>query len=472
MNKELEAKKQYSICKCRISEKDPLFTVFDEWAHLSNNLYNETLFVIRQLFTGLSKDKKDMSSLESTTINNVLEILKSYNKDLTLDKDHKLVNYYFMDYYFKKTFNENYNSSLPKQSAQHVIKDACNSFKNWFKALKSYKKNPSSFTGKPKMPKYRKSGGSYIVKLTNQDVVFYKKKFNYEVKFPKTKHRLSFTDKIGDKKLKEVNVKCEYGVYKITYIFELTEAVMGGDVSDKTGQTKSKGNVVCGIDLGVNNIAAIQTSNGDSLLVKGKFIKSKNQLFNKKIANNLRGQTIGTTNKAISSKALNKLYRNRKFFMEDLMHKISKKIINWCVDKDVSTIVIGSNKFWKQNINIGKVNNQTFAQIPFSLLINYIEDKASKLGIKVIKVEESYTSKASFLDMDNIPIYDKNNTNKYTFSGKRISRGMYKSSNGFCFNADLNGAGNILRKHLKENIIFNLENLKSPEILNVKSIYK
>lgn len=461
MNKELEAKKQYSIYKCRISEKDPLFTVFDEWAHLSNNLYNETLFVIRQLFTGLSKDKKDMSSLESTTIDDVLEVLKSYGKNLKLDKDHRLVNYYFMDYYFKKTFNENYNSSLPKQSAQHVIKDACNNFKSWFKALKSYKKNPSNFTGKPKMPKYRKSGGSYIVKLTNQDVVFYKKKFNYEVKFPKTKHRLSFTDKVEGKKLKEVNVKYEYGVYKITYFFE-----------DKTKQTKNKGNVVCGIDLGVNNIAAIQTSNGDSLLVKGKFIKSKNQWFNKQIAKNISGQTIGTTNKATSSKALNKLYRNRKFFMEDLMHKISKKIIDWCVTKDVSTIVIGSNKFWKQNINIGKVNNQTFAQIPFSLLINYIEDKASKLGIKVIKVEESYTSKTSFLDMDNIPIYDKNNTNKYKFSGKRISRGMYRSSNGFCFNADLNGAGNILRKYLNKNIIFNLKNLKSPEILNAKSIYK
>lgn len=154
------------------------------------------------------------------------------------------------------------------------------------------------------------------------------------------------------------------------------------------------------------------------------------------------------------------------------MHKISKKIIEWCRVKGVSTIVIGSDKFWKQNINIGKVNNQIFTQIPFSLLIGYIEDKASRVGIKVIKTEESYTSKASFLDLDDIPVYDENNTMKYIFSGKRISRGMYKSSNGFCFNADLNGAGNILRKYLNKNITFNLENLKSPEILNAKSIYK
>lgn len=461
MGKEVKTKKRYSIYKCHVSENDPLFAVFDEWTHLSNNLYNETLFVIRQLFTGLNKDKNDMSDLESTTIDNVLNVLKSYSKKLVLNKDHRLVNYNFMDYYFKKTNNKNYNSALPKQSAQYVIKDACDSFKSWFKALRSYKKNPSKFMGKPKMPKYRKSGSIYIVKLTNQNVVFYKNKFGYEVKFPKTKHRLNFTNKAKDKKLKEVNIKYEYGVYKITYLFE-----------DKVEPIENKGNVICGIDLGVNNIAAIQTNNGDSLLVKGKFIKSKNQRYNKKIAKNLSGQTIGTTNKAISSKALNRLYRNRKLFMEDVMHKISKKIIKWCITKGVSTIVIGSNKFWKQNINIGKANNQTFTQIPFSLLIKYIEDKAFKFGIKVIRIEESYTSKASFLDLDNIPVYSENNTNKYIFSGRRISRGMYKSSNGFCFNADLNGAGNILRKYLNKNIIFDLENLKSPEVLNTKCIYK
>lgn len=461
MSEETKTKKQYSIYKCRVSEKDPLFVVFDEWAHLSNNLYNETLFVIRQLFTGLNKDKKDMTDLEITTIENVLEVLKSYNKKLILDKDHRLVSYNFMDFYFKKTNNENYNSSLPKQSAQYVIKDACNSFKSWFKALRSYKRNPSKFTGKPKMPKYRKSGSVYATKLTNQDAVLYKKKFGYEVKLPKTKHRLNFTDKVKGKKLKEVNIKCEYGIYKVTYLFE-----------NELEPIENKGNVVCGIDLGVNNIAAIQTSNGDSLLVKGEFIKSRNQWYNKKIAKNMSGQTIGTTNKVISSKALKRLYRNRKLFMEDIMHKISKKIVEWCISKDVSTIVIGSNKFWKQNINIGKANNQTFTQIPFSLLISHIEDKAFKFGIKVVKTEESYTSKASFLDLDSIPVCNENEVNKYTFSGKRISRGMYRSSNGFCFNADLNGAGNILRKQYSGKINVNLANLRSPEILKVTDIYK
>ena len=457
----IEDKKEYSVYKCKLKNDSPLFCVFDEWSHLANNLYNETLFVLRQLFTGLKKEDKDITPLEKEAIENVLKVAKSYKKTIVLNKDQRLVNYYFMDFYFKKTKNENYNSSLPKQTAQHVVKEACQNFSIWLKALKEYNKNPSKFSGRPKMLKYKVSGGISAFIITNQCTRFKEKKFGYEVKFPKTKHTLTFNNKVKGKRLKEVNVKYEYGGYKITYLFEDVE---------KQRPVKSTGNVVCGIDLGVNNIASIETSNGDSLLVKGKFIKSKNQWFNKNIAKNMRGQTIGTTKKAKSSKALNKIYEKRALFMMDIMHKISKKIVKWCQEKQVSTIVIGSNKFWKQNINIEN-NTQTFVQMPFSTLINYIEDKASKVGIEVVRIEESYTSKASFLDLDDIPVYKEGDTTEYTFSGRRISRGMYKSSTGFTFNADLNGAGNILRKYTNENIVFNLSNLHSPEVLDVKKIY-
>lgn len=454
-------KKEYSLYKCKLKNDSHLFCVFDEWSHLANNLYNETLFVLRQLFTGLKKEEKDITPLEKETIDSVLKVAKSYKKTIVLNKDQRLVNYYFMDFYFKKTKNENYNSSLPKQTAQHVIREACKNFSTWLKALKGYNKNPSKFSGRPKMPKYKVSGGIFMFKITNQDVKLKEKKFGYEVKFPKTEHTLTFNNKVKGKRLKEVNVKYEYGSYKITYLFEDIE---------KSEPMVSKSNVVCGIDLGVNNIASIETSNGDSLLVKGKFIKAKNQWFNKNIAKNMRGQTIGTTSKAKSSKALNRIYEKRALFMMDVMHKISKKIVEWCESKNVSTIIIGSNKFWKQGINIGN-NTQTFVQIPFSTLIKYIEDKAIKIGIEVVRIEESYTSKASFLDLDDIPVYDKNDTAEYVFSGKRISRGLYKSSTGFTFNADLNGAGNILRKYKSENIVFNLSNLHSPEVLDVKKIY-
>lgn len=138
------------------------------------------------------------------------------------------------------------------------------------------------------MPKYKKSGGSSTFSLTNQGVIFKEQKYNYLIQFPKTKNTLTFNKKLKDERLKSVNVKKEYGIFKITFLFE--------DLSSKANIINS--NISCGIDLGVNNLAAIVTSNGDSLLVKGEFIKSKNQWFNKKIAKNLRGQTIGTDKKS------------------------------------------------------------------------------------------------------------------------------------------------------------------------------
>lgn len=462
MNESLINKKTYNIYKCYIKENDPLYEVLDEWSHLANDLYNESLFIMRQLFTGLAKPFEKRHSLEVTTIEDVLKVVKLYQKDIALNESQRLVNYFFLDFYFKMTNNKNYYSALPKQVAQAVIKEANAKFSEWFKALKSYKRNPSKFNGGPKMPKYKKSGGSITFSLTNQNVVFKKRTHNYIVKFPKTKTTLIFNKKLKNERLKSVNVKKEYGIFKITFIFE--------DLSSKI-KTMS-GGISCGIDLGVNNLAAIQTSNGDSLLVKGEFIKSKNQRFNKKIAKNLRGQTIGTKKKAISSKALNNLYKKRRFFMEDVMHKVAKKIVLWCIEHKVSKIIIGKNKSWKRNTTLGKINNQNFIQIPHALLINYIKTVAERMGVRVIEIEESYTSKASFLDMDEIPVYKKDSNMTYSFSGTRIQRGLYKDGFGRVINADLNGAGNIMRKVISdEDIKVNVNNLISPIKLKAFEIY-
>lgn len=454
--------KKYNIYKCYIKDDNPLYNTLDEWSHLANNLYNESIFIMRQLFTGLAKSPDKRQELETTTIEDVLKIAKLYNKKIILNEEQRLVNYLFLDFYFKKINNENYYSLLPRQTAQSVIKEANIKFSDWLKALKDYKKNPSRYTGKPKIPKYKISGGCATFSLTNQGVVFKKKKHNYIIKFPKTKVTLSFNKKLKNERLKSVNVKKEYGMFKVTFLFE--------NLCDKKANLKS--GVFCGIDLGVNNLAAIVTSNGNSLLVKGEFIKSKNQWFNKKVAKNLRGQTIGTDKKAISSKALNNLYKKRQFFIEDAMHKVAKKIVFWCVAENVSNIVIGKNKGWKQKSNIGKVNNQNFIQIPHALLINYIKTLAEKIGMQVVETDESYTSKASFVDMDQIPTYKKGSNTTYIFSGSRVKRGLYKDSCGNIINADLNGAGNIMRKVLAdENIKINIDNLISPMKLTVSEIY-
>ena len=454
--------KKYNLYRNYIKESDFLYPVLDEWSHLANNLYNDSLFVMRQLFTGLAKEPEKREPLEIEAINEVLEIKKTYKRELVLNKEKRLVNYPFLEHYFKTKNNQNYNSFLPKQTAQSVIKEAVTMFYCWLKALKDYKNHPSKYTDRPKMPGYKKSGGCSSFSLTNQDVLFKNQKHNYLIKFPKTKVKLSFNKKLKNERLKSVNVKKEYGLYKITFIFE--------DLNDPVVPIKS--DVFCGIDLGVNNLAAIVTNKGDSLLVKGEFIKSKNQWFNKQIAKNLIGQTIGTNNKPVSSKALNGLYRRRQLFIEDAFHKVAKKIVLWCVNKNVSTIIIGKNKGWKQDLNIGKTNNQNFVQIPHFTLINYINTVALKFGIEVVEEEESYTSKASFLDKDIVPSYKKEKNITYLFSGKRIKRGLYKDSLDRVINADLNGAGNIMRKTVKDkDILVNIVNLMSPSVLKAKEIY-
>lgn len=154
------------------------------------------------------------------------------------------------------------------------------------------------------------------------------------------------------------------------------------------------------------------------------------------------------------------------------MHKVTKKIVFWCVAEDVSNIVIGKNKGWKQKSNIGKVNNQNFIQIPHALLINYIKTLAEKIGMQVVETDESYTSKASFVDMDQIPTYKKDVNITYLFSGSRVKRGLYKDSLGNIINADLNGAGNIMRKVISdEDIKVNINNLISPIKLTASEIY-
>lgn len=154
------------------------------------------------------------------------------------------------------------------------------------------------------------------------------------------------------------------------------------------------------------------------------------------------------------------------------MHKVAKKIVLWCADKNVSKVIIGKNKGWKQEINIGKTNNQNFVQIPHALLITYIKTIAEKIGMQVVEQEESYTSKASFLDMDKMPVYKKDDNITYLFSGTRTMRGLYKDSLGRVINADLNGAGNIMRKVIPDkDIKLNINNLISPNKLQAFEIY-
>ena len=151
------------------------------------------------------------------------------------------------------------------------------------------------------------------------------------------------------------------------------------------------------------------------------------------------------------SNKLSNITKKRNFRINNYLHNTSAYIMNHVVSNNINTIVIGYNKEWKQDINIGKINNQKFTQIPFYTLVNQIIYKGQMNRIRVILQEESYTSKASFFDNDEIPIYNKNKPVNYKFSGTRVKRGLYKTGTGLSVNADINGSLNILRKYLKCN---------------------
>ena len=214
-------------------------------------------------------------------------------------------------------------------------------------------------------------------------------------------------------------------------------------------------------------------SGGYNAFFKGKFLKARNQYYNK-IRAKLRSILDLSGSGQHISKRLNRMYRRRKNFLHDAFYKISHLIVKEAVKDQIDTIFVGKNDVWKNEINLGRKNNQAVTSLPHAEFIRILTVVANKYQIQVIPVEESYTSKASLLDLDDLPVYKEGDTQNYTFSGKRIKRGLYRSGNGTLLNADINGAGNVIRKGLPE--AFNLLDLnflaKNPRIIRFKDLYK
>ena len=192
------------------------------------------------------------------------------------------------------------------------------------------------------------------------------------------------------------------------------------------------------MDIGLNNLAAITNNfNGEQWLISGKPIKSVNQYYNKlKSYYQSKSKLLNDSN---MTKRIQSLTVNRNDYITTYMHKASKMLVDLALSYDVSKIVIGNNKDWKQEVNLGKVNNQNFVSIPFSKFISYVTYKANLKGIEVILTEESYTSGTSFLDNE---LPTKENYNK----NRRVKRGLFKTNDGRYLNSDINGSYQILKK--------------------------
>ena len=223
--------------------------------------------------------------------------------------------------------------------------------------------------------------------------------------------------------------KCDS--YVIEVIYNEPESTIGDD------------KFVASIDLGLNNLVAL-TSNQPGfipLLINGRPLKSINQFYNKRKAQ-LQSQVKGSRK---TSSRLQRLTRCRNQKIDNYLHHASRLIADVLSAKQIGTLVVGKNEQWKTEINLGKQTNQNFVSIPHARLIEMLEYKARLVGIKVILQEESYSSRANFLGLDPIPVYGKTDKDA-VFSGRRIKRGLYKTSVGRLINSDVNAAYNILSK--------------------------
>ena len=262
------------------------------------------------------------------------------------------------------------------------------------------------------------------------------------------------------KKQKDLNCKCFRIFYKNNNF--VCELIYEKEINDQTNSTGK----VASIDLGLENLFTVAFNyNKKGISFKGTKLKSINQYFNKEKA---KLQSLLPKNE-YSSKRILHLFYKREEQLRNVIGYYSNRLMDILVKERISTLVIGHNKGWKDKINIGKVNNQNFVNIPFNKVIDIIKYKAEDLGIKCIEQEESYTSKASFLDNDNIPTFNEDSNQKHTFSGKRITRNIYKTKNNQIIDADLNGALNIMKKANIE-MLTPLDYLKFDNIFTCKLI--
>lgn len=327
--------------------------------------------------------------------------------------------------------------ALPAKVSQLVIKQVSDAWNSYFKALAAYNEDASKFTGKPKLPSYKDKDGRNLVKFNDQAVS--KKLLALGIaKLSGTCIELP-TVACRSNLIESRIVPKDSGYYIIEIVYELRQKEF---LTKKTDDDWAPLKRVASMDLGLDNLATVTFNFLEQpIAINGKPLKSTNQWWNKQVAR-LRG-LLPITQK--SSKRIENITRKRNNKVDTYLHQSSQQLVDELVRLKIEMLVIGKNAQWKTEINLGRRNNQNFVTIPYNKFIQMVTYKCEAVGITVIVHEESYTSQASFLDWDNIPIYDEN-VEKPTFSGKRVKRAWYKASDQTPIHADVNGAFNIGRK--------------------------
>lgn len=380
--------------------------------HLSKNLYNEANYLVKT----------------------------TYNTETVANGKNKWIRYRKLNDQLKSSNNY---KDLPSQVSQQVLRLVDHNWMAFFHAIKDWKVNPDKYERKPKPPRYKPKDGENLLIFTNQEarIKYNKQEKKYYIHF-NYKANLSSVPVNGDRvrELHQVRILprgCYY-ILEIVYEKEIIEA--------KTSKDR-----MIGIDLGVRNIVTVVNNVGlCPFIVKGGLVKSINQYYNKLLA---KAQTVKEEHGIKrSTMRTHRLRRTRNNKINDLFHKLSRALIDYCLVNKIGRVVIGYNEGWKHKCQMGKKNNQNFVSIPFHRLLNQLSYKGELVGIEVVKVEESHTSKCSFLDGEPIEHHDIYVGTRGVYRSKKVggngkvSHGLFKTAAGKIINSDVNGAYNIMRK--------------------------
>jgi len=381
-----------------LDKKD--YEILRSLCHLSKNMYNETLYEVRQYFFDNG------------------EYLNYYNA-------------------WERLKNESWNyKRLPSQVAQQTMKNVDKAFQSFFKLVEKGREGKYD-SDKVSPPSYLDKEGFYLLDFPNQMFqikddylrIGVPKKFREEFGYEQKEIRIPFTyEEVKDKDIKRLQIlpkgDAEYFEYRLVY-------------EEEKEPIETDDDTFLSIDLGVDNLATCVDHSGRSFIIDGRKLKSINRWYNKEIAR-LRGikdkQSIEGDTKRIK-----KLFRDRRNKIHDYLNKAVYRIVEYCKDKKIGTVLVGDGKGWKQEVNIGDKNNQNFVQIPFDTFKQKLKHKCEYYEIGFELVNESHTSKCSFLDGEPVEHHEE-------YIGTRVERGLFKASDDTLINADVNGALNIAKK--------------------------
>ncbi len=378
-----------------IRKSDPRYAAIDQAAFASKNLYNQATYQIRQAYI------HEGTYLPYAEIFHRVKHLECYQ-------------------------------ALPRKVSNSILILIDKNWRSFKAALKAWSEHPEKFTGRPKLPgyKHKEKGRNILI----YDMQALSKKALKRGMIAPSGLDIEIPTKQTRQSIDQVRMVPRLDGYMVEVVYRKEEKQALVDPS-----------LLAALDLGVNTLAALTSTKPgfQPLLVNGRPLKSLNQHYNKQRAHQ---QSHLAKAKRFTSRQLDRITTKRNRRVKAYLHTASRRIIDHLVTEGIGAVVVGKNPFWKQEVKMGQKNNQQFVQIPHARFIEMLTYKAKLVGIQVILQEESYTSKASFLDRDPLPTYAPGRKEKPQFRGKRQKRGLYRASDGRRIHADVNGSYNVLRK--------------------------